>query len=199
MIKLYGNLLTRATRCLWMLEELSIPYENVLVGRDEAASIAEINPNAKLPCLTDGDYALFESMAINLYLAQKYGRPPFWPESPEAIGLAYQWTLWGMTEAEPPLVAMLVERIFKPQGSADQAVIEAASAKLRPLVKVLDGSLAGKSWLIGDSFGVADLNLASIVYLLDVVGFDAAPYPAFCAWLDKCVSRPSWRRAHHHG
>ncbi len=196
MIKLYGNHLTRATRCLWMLEELGLPYENVAVDREDAGSVSAINPNAKLPCLTDGDFTLFESMAINLYLGQKYGRPPFWPDSAEAIGLIYQWTLWGMTEAEPPLVAMLVERVFKPQGMADETVIAAATEKLRPLLRVLEDSLAGKDWLLPGAFSAADLNLASVVYLVDLVGFDITAFPAVKAWLQRCTGRPVWRKAH---
>ena len=196
MITIYGNFLSRATRCLWMLEELGLPYENPQIAPQEASKVAAHNPNAKVPCLVDGDYKLFESMAINLYLAHRYGKAPFWPSSPQDVGLVYQWSLWAMTEIEPPLVAMLVELVFKPAGTADQAVITRSIELLTRPMKVLDDALAGRKWLLGDSFTAADLNLASVVHLVDMVKLDTNAWPHVRAWLTACTGRPVWRKAH---
>src|SRR2546423_1701432 len=77
MLKLYGNLRSRATRCIWMLEEMGEPYEMIetSVRSDDLQNSAylRLNPNARIPTLVDGDTVLWESMAINLYLAQKPG------------------------------------------------------------------------------------------------------------------------------
>src|SRR5205809_191891 len=77
MLKLYGNLRSRATRCIWMLEEMGEPYELVetSVRPDDLQNPAylRLNPNARIPTLVGGDTVLWESMAINLYLAQKPG------------------------------------------------------------------------------------------------------------------------------
>src|ERR1700743_479756 len=79
MLQLYGNPRSRAMRCLWMLEEVGQPYQLVdksLRADDlHSADYLKLNPNAKIPTLVDGDVVLWESMAINLYLAQKFSVP----------------------------------------------------------------------------------------------------------------------------
>ncbi|WFU38323.1 glutathione S-transferase [Bradyrhizobium sp. CB82] len=91
MLQLYGNTRSRATRCLWMLEEIGQPYE--LIERSTRADDLQtpdylrLNPNARIPTLVDGDLVLWESMAINLYLAQKFDGPMHC--GPEVAGLAF--------------------------------------------------------------------------------------------------------------
>jgi glutathione S-transferase len=79
MLQLYGNPRSRASRCLWMLEEMGEPYQLIEMSTrpDElqTAEYVQLNPNAQIPTLVDGDLVLWESMAINLYLAQKYLGP----------------------------------------------------------------------------------------------------------------------------
>ena len=98
-IKIYGVVATRTARCLWMLEEVGQPYELVEVQpRTEQADSPEfraVNPNGRVPALVDGDTVLWESMAINLYLAEKYGGAMM-PATVEGRGLACQWSFWGM-------------------------------------------------------------------------------------------------------
>ena len=77
MIRLYGSSRSRAARCLWMLEEIGIAYEHrdleELEAGDKLVTVTRVNPIGKVPALEDGDIRLFESMAINLYLAARYG------------------------------------------------------------------------------------------------------------------------------
>jgi glutathione S-transferase len=75
MIKLYGVTASRASRSLWALEEVGVNYEQVPVhflADTKKPEYLAINPNGRIPALVDGDFKLFESMAINLYLAKKY-------------------------------------------------------------------------------------------------------------------------------
>ncbi|HKA29898.1 MAG TPA: glutathione S-transferase N-terminal domain-containing protein, partial [Candidatus Binatia bacterium] len=113
MLKLYGVPRSRAMRSLWMLEELGLPYENVKVDfitGTKASGFKELNPNGHIPVLQDGDLVLWESLAINLYLARKYDKG-LWPKTVEDEGRAYQWSLWAMTEAEEPLLTALLNRV----------------------------------------------------------------------------------------
>ena len=79
MLQLYGNSLSRAMRCIWMLEEMGLPYELVKKSTRaedlQSAEYLRLNPNARIPTLVDGSFVIWESMAINLYLAQKYEGP----------------------------------------------------------------------------------------------------------------------------
>ena len=91
MLQLYGNPRSRAMRCMWMLEEMGAPYrliEKSTRAEDlQTAEYLRLNPNARIPTLVDGDLVLWESMAINLYLAQKY-EGPMHCTKPEVLGLA---------------------------------------------------------------------------------------------------------------
>src|SRR5262245_2207881 len=88
MIKLYGIPRSRTIRPLWMLEELGLPYENVkvsFVNETRTPAFLKLNPNGHIPVLQDGDLMLWESMAINLYLARRYDKG-FWPKRVEDEG-----------------------------------------------------------------------------------------------------------------
>ncbi len=68
-VKIYGPTASRAARALWIVHELGIPFEHVAMEMKDlkGAEYLKINPNGKVPALVDGDFKLFESMAINLY------------------------------------------------------------------------------------------------------------------------------------
>src|SRR5215469_10654250 len=115
MLQLYGNPRSRAMRCLWMLEEVGQPYQ--LVDKSlradalHSADYLRLNPNARIPTLVDGDVVLWESMAINLYLAQKY-EGPMHCASAGVLGIAAQWSFWAMLETEASLLHLLEHRVL---------------------------------------------------------------------------------------
>jgi len=197
-IKLYGTAMSRSGRSLWALEELGLKYDHVPIEvmKAKGPEVLKLNPNGHIPTLDDNGFPLWESMAINLYLAEKYGKAPFWPATPEKHAQAYQWSFWGMLEVEPHLVTILRNRSFLPQeqrdAKADQAAVEALKAPL----KVLDDHLKRSSHLIGNDFTIADLNLASILMLAMMVKMEFPAAPTASAWLQKCLSRPSSQKLH---
>src|SRR5271156_3531791 len=103
MLGLYGNPLSRAARGLWMLEEMGGPDRLIekSTGADDlqTADYLRLNPNARIPTLVDGDVVIWESMAINLYPAQKF-EGPMHCAGPEILGLAAQWSFWAMLEVD---------------------------------------------------------------------------------------------------
>jgi glutathione S-transferase len=197
MIKLYGVPQSRALRSLWMLEEIGQPYENVkthFATDTRTPEFLRINPNGHIPALQDGNLTLWESMAINLYLARKYDKG-LWPKSVDDEGRAFQWSLWAMTEAEEPLITAIVNRMFLPEAERDPKKVADAAERFAKRVPVLDGALAGRPYLLGDAFTVADLNVASVVSLASLVGFDLSGAPNVQAWLGRCLARPAFARA----
>lgn len=198
MIKLYGVRQSRALRSLWALEELGVPYENVPVHFATDAKKPEykaINPNARIPALVDGDVTLFESMAINLYLAKKYDKQGLYPKSAADEARAIQWSFWGMTEIEPGLLQVLLNRAFLPEAQRDEALARAGEEKLAQPLQVLDGALAGRKCLLGDAFTIADLNLASVLSWALFVKLDLSKTPNVGRWLGECCARPSFAKA----
>ena len=198
MLQLYGNPRSRAMRCLWMLEEVGRPYQLVeKTTRADDLQTAEymrLNPNARIPTLVDGDLVLWESMAINLYLAQKYDGPMHCA-GPEVLGLAAQWSFWAMLEIEQLLLHLLEHRVLLAEHARDLSVVERNELLLKKPLGILNEGLAGRSHLAGDSFTVADLNVASILAWGKIVRLDLSAWPDLKRWLDACLSRPANARA----
>jgi len=192
MLKIYGTSMSRAARSLWAAEELGVPYEHVArpVAETRNPEHLKLNPNGHVPVIDDDGTVLWESMAINLYLAEKYGKSPMWPASVADHGRAYQWSLFAMTEVEPPLITMLRNRMAPAEQRDEAAGKNAAEAVKAPLA-VLDAHLKGRDYMLGKDFTIADLNVASVMSFAMFVRLDLAPYPVAQAWLQKCLGRPA--------
>jgi glutathione S-transferase len=196
-IQIYGPTASRAARALWIAHELGIPFEHVGMEMKDLKTpeYLKVNPNGKVPTLVDGDFKLFESMAINLYLAKRFNKDGFWPSSPEDQARCYQWSFWGMTEIEKPLLTVLIDMFMTaPDKRKPEAVAEAQKTLPKPFA-VLNAALEGHEYLLGSNFTVADLNLASILSWSKPIKYDFKPYPNVGAWLDRCLSRPSYKAA----
>jgi glutathione S-transferase len=198
MIKVYGVPASRAFRTLWMLEELGLSYENIptnfATGDTRKPEFLAINPNGHIPALVDGDVTMWESMAINLYLAKKYDKGLL-PKTLEDECHAIKWSFWAMTEAEPHLLAVLMHRLFLPPDQRDPKVAEAAIEKLNKPFAVLDAELAERKYLVGDGYSVADVNVASVLSWVSLLKISVEKFPNLKRWLDVCTSRPACKKA----
>lgn len=195
--KLYGISGSRAIRSLWAIEEVGIEYEHVSVNfmaESKKPEYLAVNPNGRIPALQDGDVTLFESMAINLYLAKTYGGA-LYPRDPANEALVWQWSVWVMTEIEPAQMDIVIQKFFTPEEKRDAAVLAAAEKTLARPLKVLDDTLATRDWLVGDAFSIADLNVSGVMLLLSMVKFDSSAYANVTRWAEACYARPSLERA----
>lgn len=203
MLKIYGTAMSRASRALWAAEELGLKYEHVPVGFADGGTrkpdYLRINPNGHVPAIEDGDVTLCESIAINLYLAEKYGKAPFWPSSVDDHGRVYQWSFWGMMECEGLALTVFLNRMMRPPEQRDEKAAKEAIEGLGKPLKVLDDHLKGRDYLLGKDFTIADLNVAGVLILLQMLQIDMSSTPAAKAWLDRCLARPSLERARTKG
>ena len=198
-LKIYGVARSRAFRTLWMAGELGLPYEHVKIdfadGGTRRPDYLAINPNGHVPTIDDDGFRLWESMAINLYLAKKYGGPAgLYPQRLTDEARAWQWSFWGMTEVERPALTVLLNRIG-PEDLRDDAAADAAERALAAPLKVLDGALAATPYLLGDHFTVADLNVAAILAWARQARVDLSAVPKAEAWLKTCHDRPAAQAA----
>lgn len=199
-LKIYGVARSRAFRTLWMAGELGLPYEHVKLdfadGSTRRPGYLAMNPNGHIPSIDDDGFRLWESMAINLYLAKKYGGGAggLYPQGLEDEARAWQWSFWGMTEVERPALTMLLNRIG-PEQSRDAAAAEEAERALAAPLKVLDAAVTATPCLLGASFTVADLNVASILAWARQARADLASFPKAEAWLKACHDRPAAQAA----
>lgn len=195
-IKLIGTGASRVMRPVWLLEELralcGISYEHDPISYVDPALAAppyvELNPNARIPILVLDGFAVWESLAINLYLAEKF------PTSLslatlEERALGAQWALWAATSIEQPIMDWAFNTIVKPEAERDMQVALKARVDLQRPFDALNAALAGKTYLIGERFTVADLNTAAIMYRC--LKMDLSPWPNVAAWHTRSWDRPA--------
>ncbi len=190
-LKIYGVPASRTFRCLWAAEECGLPYENVpwshLGSEIKEPAYLAINPNGTIPALSDDGFNLFESLAINLYLARKSGR--LLPTNARDEALVLQWTLWAATECEPLIGTWFYHTVMLPQEQRKPELAADAAAKLPKRLKVLDDALVHRDYLVGGEFGIADLNVAAVLFRAPLFGLE--PYPQVRAWHERCLARPA--------
>ena len=195
--RLFGISGSRALRAIWGIEEVGIDYEHVPVsyGADSKSTAhLAVNPNGRIPALIDGDLQLFESMAINLYLTKRYGGA-LYPATIEDEAKTWQWSVWAISEIEPLQMQIVVQQLFTPEERRNPKVSAGAAKGLQRPLRVLDAALAGRDWLVGDHFSVADLNLASVMHLMKSVDFGYAEHANVQRWAEACHARPALARA----
>ena len=191
MTKLHGTSRSRSARSLWALEELGVTYEHLPMPTTEAKSAAhlKLNPNGHVPVLEDDGAVVWESMAINLYLAEKYGKNSLWPSDPAARADIYKWSFFAMTEVEPHLVTLLVNRVMAPPDQRNEKAALAAIEALKAPLNALEESLKGKEYLLGKNFTIADLNVAAVMSWIPMMKLDISSTPNVQAWLQRCLGR----------
>ena len=194
MLKLYGSMASRAHRVVWMLKELELPFEHVPTafqdGSTRQPAFLAVNPNGRVPALDDDGFCLFESMAINLYLARKHGGP-LAPSGMQEEALATQWSFWVVTEVEKPLLFAAANRALFAEDGRNEEEAQMAIAKLDRPFKVLDAHLQRLPHLLGERFTVADLNVATVMDLAPQCGVSLEAWPHVQAWHRRCLDRPA--------
>jgi glutathione S-transferase len=179
MIKLYGGKRSRASIVHWYLEELGIPYEFVILDMQQGEHLQPdflaINPIGKVPAIVDGDFKLWESGAILLYLADKYDRII---DSVETRSRLNQWILFSNST--------LGQALF----------IEANREKEMPRVLApLEKIFADRPFLMGSEFTVADVAVGAILaYAPSMLGLDFADYPHVKAYVQRMLERPAYQK-----
>ena len=97
-LKIYGKPQNRAMRTTWLAGELGLDYEFISEFADDP-EFTKVNPNRRVPAISDDGFNLYESFAIAFYLAKKH-KSPIWPDSLEGEALVMQWSFWAANEIE---------------------------------------------------------------------------------------------------
>jgi glutathione S-transferase len=200
-LKFYYTPMSSATRVHWALEELGVPYEKVRVdlaaGEHKKPEYLALNPNGKIPLLVAEGEPIFESLAILLYLSERFGvdKGLFPPPSP-ARAVAFKWMVWGsvtLTEALSRYMRNTLERFPADERNAKAA--ETAKNDAQAALAILDKELSEKQFLLGDEFSLVDVSLASLVPFMARIGVETGNYANILAWVGRCTSRPALGRA----
>ena len=194
-LTIYGFPQSRALRALWMAHELGLDFKHEMgMGPDGAGdALLAANPMGQVPTIVDDDFALCESMAINIYLAKKHGKLA--PATLEDEAQTLRWCFWAMTAVEKTLLDVLLKSRGLMGQEKDEEAAKEGIASLQKPFNVLNDALAGRDYLVGDAFSVADLNVAAVLSWSQAAGIDFAEQPNVAAWLKRCLGREAAAKA----
>ena len=191
MLTIYGTKRSSGYRCHWMLHELGLEYETKSVdiagGENKTEAYLKMNPNGKIPVLVDDDFVVYESFAINAYLAEKH-RPEMLGRNLQEHALVVQWNAWALANLADPFMTLVLQFFRKTPDNDDTAAAHAAIDRFLP---ILDQALAGTQYLVADMFTIADLNVASLVDDQEMTKVDLSKYPNINAWVKMLNERPA--------
>lgn len=182
----------------WALEELGVPYEDVLVdfkaGDTRRPAFLALNPNGKVPLLVHDGVPIFESAAIIIHLGETFGvEKKMFPPPGLQRAEALKWLVWTNVSLGGSLLLWFqatagvpeAERATAPAGAATRAEVENH-------LRILDEALAGKTWLVGESFSLVDVHLIGWTAWVGMCGFDLARWPNLDAWVKRGAARPGF-------
>jgi len=188
---------SRSQRILWLLEELGVPYEIKFYQRDATTRLAPpqlkaVHPLGKSPVITDGPITIAESGAIVDYIQRKYGAGRMGPPTDEAGGEKYrEWLHYSEGSAMLPLMLnMYVGRL----GEAGAPLHPRIQGEMANHLSYIEGSLAGRDWLMGSEITAADVQLSFVGEVARAFG-QMPTYPNIARWVTAFQGRPAYKRA----
>ncbi|MGH8751183.1 MAG: glutathione S-transferase family protein [Burkholderiales bacterium] len=179
---------------------LNLPLEIVPVdlaqGEQRKPEFLKLNPNGKIPVLVDGDFVLWESIAIMEYLASKKPGTSLWPESPRARADISRWLCWTVAHWGPACGLYLWENMIKKMmgmGAADAARLKEGAAAFQQFATVLDDQLRKNEYLTGTNLTLADFAAAAWIAYSEPAQMPVAPYANIKRWYARISALPAWR------
>lgn len=188
-----GQGLARDTRARWALEEAGQPYVVRLVSfaaMKEPAHLA-LHPFGQIPTYEEDGLVLFETGAIVLHIAQRYGR--LLPEDAAAKARAIAWIFAAVNTVEPPILDLATARIHERDKPWAEARLPLVKDRIRERLKHLSNRLGDADWLDG-AFSAGDLMMVSVLLRLRASGL-LDEYPTLAAYVARGEARPAYQRA----
>jgi glutathione S-transferase len=196
-MRLYHQPRSRSTRVLWLAEEAGAPVDVVVIERQQKFTddYRKMHPLSRSPAYTEDGGAVFESAALCLHLADLHPEAGLiGPLGSYERALQYQWCFFAMTELEAPLVEIARE-LWKESGDPDVPRIEDRRKRFATGTDVLEATLDGGDYLVGNSFSVADVVVGGVLSFARTAEI-AELAPGIVPYVDGLEARPARQRAY---
>jgi len=192
-MKLYEFAPPRSIRARWTLQELGVDFEpvtvNLVAGENRSPAFRAINPAGKIPVLVDGDLVLNESVAIAVYLAEKYPAKGLLPTDLAGRAEANRWLLFTATELEQPLWRITRHMRVYPPEQRLAAEVPIAAREFAEMAAVLDEHMKDRQFVLGERVSVVDFVLAYTLDWASVVKL-LGDFPRLVAYMERMYARP---------
>lgn len=186
-----------------LIEHLKLPCERVSVdlwrGEHLSSEYRALNPNHKSPTLVDDEFVLWEGNAILSYLAAQRPETGLWPSEPRAQADVVRWLVWEAAHLDAESWGMVAfekaSKMVLGLGAPDPVFIERGAQNFRRFADVLNQSLKGRRWLVGDTLTVADFAVGQVVPSARFLGLSVDESPEVLRWYDGLNALPAWQVA----
>jgi len=178
-------------------------------GEHKTPEHLAMNPHGKIPVLKDGNFVIYESIAIMAYLDRKHPEPALFGSTPQEAGHIWQRTFEVMNYAREPIEDGVVRPLFRGQAETAGEDIKAAAVEADRALNWIDDILATSDYLAGDNLSAADISSMPILQVLAragqrddaiqlALGFDRfdETYPSITAWMGRIEALPGYDRAY---
>jgi glutathione S-transferase len=185
-------------KVVWLLEELKEPYKREDYGRQfnntQTEEYLRLNPSGKVPTLVDGEAVVWESNSILRYLSNKLaGGAALYPSDPAARSQVERWMDWQLASLNAPYLGVFREAKKKEE---ERAAGFAADAKeLTAQLELLERGTAGRPWIAGEHFSIADICLGPIIDRALAFPVSLPAIPGVRAWRDRVVAREAYKKS----
>jgi glutathione S-transferase len=198
MLKIWGREDSLSVqKAMWCVRELEIPFEQINAGRqygiiNEPWYLA-MNPTGTIPTIDDDGFVLWESNAIVKYLCAKHSPGNLSPTDSREYADADRWISWQGTTLWPPMRQLLLNLVRTDEANRDKALITRLVATVTKDWTVLDGRLAGRQYVMGDRFTMADIVFGPHVFRWFTYPIDRPELPHLAAWYERLKAREHYK------
>ncbi len=198
MLKIWGRISSiNVQKVVWCATDLGLAFERVDAGGQfgvvDTPEYARLNPNRRVPVIEDDGFVLWESNAIVRYLCAKHPEGGMYPQSLQARADAERWMDWCSIELIASMRDAFWQLVRTEPAKRQQSVIDASSRQTESLLGILESALAGRDYIGGDRFGMADIPLACAAHRWRLLPVERAPRPNVDRWLERAAQRPGAR------
>lgn len=195
MMHIWGRMSSLNVRkVVWAAQETGVPFTRtdagLAFGVVKTAEYQQLNPNALVPTLQDGELVLWESNVIVRYLCAKYA-PALYPQDLTQRFDAERWMDWQQTTLNPASGGAFIQLIRTPEGQRDPAVVAKSVAAMTPLLALLDQHLSSRAYLGGAAFTMADIPVACDIHRWFGLPQTRPELPNLERWFAQILARPA--------
>lgn len=196
MIKLYDHVVSgNCYKVRLALSQLGVAYERINVdifrGEQGKPEFIALNPNKKIPVFVDGDFILWESNGILLYIGKKFAPNNLYSEDPKVFGAVTQWLFFGKTTIDPALARARFVTRFVPKENQNEKELDALREAGKSALQILNDHLKKHDFLAG-FYSIADIGCYAYVHTAEEGELSLSPFPAVLSWCDRIRSQPRY-------
>lgn len=199
MLKLWGRANSiNVHKVLWTLDELGVPYERIDAGLHfgvvNTPEYRKMNPNGRVPTISDDGYILWESNAIVRYLAARHGAGTLWPTDAKERGAVDRWMDFVTDFVQHAVGPMFLQLIRTPVEKRDAALIESHRQRANELFPIIDQALAGRDYIGGSKLTIGDIPMGVFTHRWLTLPISRPNLPNVLAYYDRLKQRPAYRK-----